>query len=93
MAVQLRIVIVGMSHRRDTVNTPTVYVHGPHAYKIEAMGDKLVLRYALFNEHGWAPVHRPGRPNAHPWRASHHRFTTVNDVHVYARSLFNGVSS
>lgn len=74
------------------MNLPTIYTVGSHAYRVTTVGESLGLAYCLFHANGWREKPVPGRPNAHQWRVSHRRFTTVHEVHAYAQSIFNGTN-
>lgn len=75
------------------MNLPTIYCHGPHGYRVVSSTDGdtigLSIEYSLWHAHGSGNP-REGRPKAHPWTRSRRVFTTVNECHRYAESLFRG---
>lgn len=65
-----------------------VYTHGPHQYRFTKEPDGVGFEYALFGCNGTTEAHRPGQPNAHPWRKHSRVFDTVRDASEFAMKFF-----
>ena len=71
---------------------PIVHNIPPHQYKLEVVGDEIVLWFNLHGLNGIRETPRKGLPNAEGWRRSIRTFPAlldgVTDAHNHAEAVF-----